>query len=156
MYVNETQGQQYIASAILYICYNCTQLTGMLSTVARHHQACQFKFHPTSVHTCSTCTRPAGSSPVLIVTGSADMFDYVAQDQHTCLKPSSLFLEQLLETNRPDVVPMFLNFALNQQACLVQLCNTRLPDTSVTDKLDHCPVCMSIKVASHQQICLNQ
>ena len=72
------------------VCCKCTCLTGMLGTVALEQQACLFKLHLASVHVCSTCTRP-------IATGSADIyltlriFDYMAQDQRTCLKPSSFF-----------------------------------------------------------------
>ena len=71
---------------------NCTQLTGMLGTVALDQWACLFKLHPTSVHVCSTfshlvaqASMPQGQQTYL----QLRMFDYVALDQHTSLKPSS-------------------------------------------------------------------
>ena len=77
------------------VCCNCTWLTGMLGTVALEQQACLFKLRPPSVHVCSTCTRPSvqsslpkGQQTYLTLR----MFDYVAQDLHTCLKPSGNFL----------------------------------------------------------------
>ena len=78
------------------VCYKCTQLTGLLSTVVLDLQACLFKFHPASVHVtvCSTCTRPA-AQPSLSQGQQTNlplrMFDYLAQDEHTCLKPSRFF-----------------------------------------------------------------
>ena len=50
------------------VCYNCTQLTGMLGTLALDQQACLFKLHPTSLHVCPTC---------VIATGSADIFTII-------------------------------------------------------------------------------
>ena len=41
------------------VCYNCTQLTGMLGTVALDKRACLFKLHSASVHVCSTFSQPA-------------------------------------------------------------------------------------------------
>ena len=35
------------------------------------------------------------------------MFDYVVQNRHTCLKPSSFFLQQLYETNSNHVFQLF-------------------------------------------------
>ena len=66
----------------------------MLGTVALEQQACLFMLHPASVHVCSTCTRPSAQS--LLPRGQMTnctlrMFDYVAQDQHTCLKASNFF-----------------------------------------------------------------
>ena len=75
-----------------YVCCNCTWLTGMLGTVALEQQACLFKLHPTSVHVCSTCTGPSAQSSLpqdQQTYFTLRMFDYVAQDQHTCLKPTS-------------------------------------------------------------------
>ena len=73
--------------------YNCTQLTGMLGTVAPDQQARLFKLHPASVHVCSICTRPAaqpslpqGQQTYLPIS----MFYYVAQGEHICLKTSSV------------------------------------------------------------------
>ena len=77
------------------VCCNCTWLTGMLGTVALEQQACLFMLHPASVHVCSTCTRPAAQTSLPQVHQTyltLRMFDYVAQDQHTCLKPSGFFL----------------------------------------------------------------
>ena len=80
------------------------------------------------------------------------MFSYVAQDQHTFLKLGSFFLLQLHKTSRPVAAPMSLNFALKQQACLLQL----HPTTWHAGYNCTLPACMSIRVASHQQICFNQ
>ena len=74
------------------VCYNCTQLSGMLGTVALDQRACLLKLHSASVHVCSTFTRPAAqaSLPQSQQTYSQlHLLDYVALDQHTCLKPSS-------------------------------------------------------------------
>ena len=76
------------------VCCNCTSLTGMLGTVAPDQQAWLFKLQPASVHVCSTCTRPSAQSS--LPQGQQTyltlrMFDYVAQDQQTCLKPSRFF-----------------------------------------------------------------
>ena len=64
----------------------------MLGTVALDQRKCLFKLQPTSVHVCSTFSRPAAQA--LLLQGQQTylplrMFDYVALDQHTCLKPSS-------------------------------------------------------------------
>ena len=83
------------------VCYNCTQLTGMLGTVALDQRAYLFKLHPSvcmSVPGCLFYFLPTSSTGI-IATGSADiplrMFDYVALDQHTCLKPSSYVCNSL-------------------------------------------------------------
>ena len=67
-----------------YNCYNCYQITGLLGTVALDQRVCLFKLHPTSVHVCSTFSRPAvqaslpqGQQTYLPLR----MFDYVAPDQ---------------------------------------------------------------------------
>ena len=70
------------------VCYNGTQLKGMLGTIVLDQQVCLFKLHPTSVHNCSTCTRPAAQSS--LPQGQQTylplrMLDYVAQNEHTCL-----------------------------------------------------------------------
>ena len=59
----------------------------MLCTIALVQQAC-----PVSVHVCSTFSRPAAQ--VSLPQGQQiylplSKFDYVALDQHTCLKPIS-------------------------------------------------------------------
>ena len=64
----------------------------MLGTVALDQRACLFKLHSTGVHVCSTFSRPAAQAS--LPQGQQTylplhMFDYVALDQHTCLKPSS-------------------------------------------------------------------
>ena len=64
----------------------------MLGTVALDQQACLFELHPASVHVCSTFSQPAAHSSLLQCPQTylpLCMFDYVALDQHTCLKPSS-------------------------------------------------------------------
>ena len=67
--------------------------THHILTVALEQQTCLFKLLPASVHVCSTCTRPSAQSS--LPQGQQTyltlrMFDYVAQDQHTFLKPSGL------------------------------------------------------------------
>ena len=64
----------------------------MLGTDALDQRACLFKLHPASVHVCSTSSELAAQAS--LVQGQQTylplrMFDYVALDQHTCLKPSS-------------------------------------------------------------------
>ena len=64
----------------------------MLGTVALDQRTCLFKLHQASVHVCSTFSRPAVQTP--LPQGQQTylplrMFDYVALDQHTCLKLSS-------------------------------------------------------------------
>ena len=64
----------------------------MLGTVALDQRACLFKLHPARVHVCSTFSRPAAQASLLQGQQTylpLRMFDYVALDQHTCLKPSS-------------------------------------------------------------------
>ena len=64
----------------------------MLGTVALDQQVCLFKLHPASVHVCSTFSRPAVQASLLQGQQTylpLRMFDYVALDQHTCLKSSS-------------------------------------------------------------------
>ena len=61
----------------------------MLGTVALDQL---FKLHPASVHVCSTFSRPAAQASLLQGQQTylpLRMFDYVALDQHKCLKPSS-------------------------------------------------------------------
>ena len=73
------------------VCYNCTQLTGMLSTVALDQRACLFKFYQASVHVCSIFPRPAAQETLPQVQQiylPLRMFDYLTLVQHTCLKPS--------------------------------------------------------------------
>ena len=63
----------------------------MLGTVALDQRACLFKLHLASVHVCFTFSLPAVQ--VSLPQGQQTylplrMFDYVAMDRHTCLKPS--------------------------------------------------------------------
>ena len=70
----------------------CFQLTGMLGTVALDQWACLFKLNPASVHACSTFSRPPAQASLPLGQQTylpLRMFDYVALDQHTCLKPST-------------------------------------------------------------------
>ena len=72
------------------VSYNCTRLIGRLGTAALAQQACLSKLHPASVHVCPSCTRRAvqpSLSQGQQTSLSLYLFDYVAQDQHTCLKP---------------------------------------------------------------------
>ena len=64
----------------------------MLGTVALDQRACLFKLHLAKVHVCSTFSQPAdhaslpqGQQTYLPLR----MFEYVALDQHICLKLSS-------------------------------------------------------------------
>ena len=64
----------------------------MLDTVAVDQRACLFKLHLASVHVCSTFSRPVAQASLLQGQQTylpLRMFDYVALDQHICLKPSS-------------------------------------------------------------------
>ena len=64
----------------------------MLGTVALDQRTCLFKLHSASEHFCSTFSQPAAQASVPPVQQTYlpfCMFDYVALDQHTCLKPSS-------------------------------------------------------------------
>ena len=71
----------YIALAKMYV------TMGMLGTVVLDQQVCLFKLQA-SVHIYSTCTRPA-DQPSLSQGQQTYLplrvFDYVAQNQHTCL-----------------------------------------------------------------------
>ena len=98
---NDTRGQQSCMLVTLHqqkcrtsnnVCYKWTQLTGMMGTVTLDQRACLFKLHLATVHLCSTFSQPAaqaslpqGQQTYLLLR----MFDYVALDQHICLKPSS-------------------------------------------------------------------
>ena len=64
----------------------------MLGSVALDQRACLFKLHLVNVHVCSTFSQPAAQAS--LPQGQQTylplhMFDYVALDQSTCLKPSS-------------------------------------------------------------------
>ena len=77
--------------------YNCTQLTGMLGTVALDQQARLFKLQQASVHVCSICTRPP-AQPSLPQGQQTQlpfcMFDSVAQGHaaHTCMSETKQFV----------------------------------------------------------------
>ena len=62
------------------------------------------------------------SNPAFIATGSADIFTIsmfdLAHMSETKTPGQQLYQQQLRETVRPVAVPMSLNFALKQQACL--------------------------------------
>ena len=58
------------------VCYNCTQLTGMLGTVALDKKACLSKLHLASVYVLFYFLPT--SSPGIIATGSADLFTHCA------------------------------------------------------------------------------
>ena len=108
----------------------------MLGTVAIDQQACLFKLHPASVHVRSTISRPAAQASLLQGQQTylpLRMFDYVALDQHTYLKPSSYVcnsftrLTVALKTNRhvccsctqpPGTSVIIL---IDQHACLLEL-----------------------------------
>ena len=128
----------------------------MLGTVALDQRACLFKLHPASVHVCSTFSWPAAKASLLQSQQTylpLRMIDYVALDQHTCLKPSSNvcnsftrlagMLEYPCFKRCFEPTGMLLAVAPDHLACRLQL--TR-------------PACMSVRVASTSRyvwICCN-
>ena len=65
----------------------------MLGPVALNQRAWMFKLHPASVHVCSTFSRPAAQASMpqgQQMYLPLHLFDYVALDQHKCLKPSNM------------------------------------------------------------------
>ena len=82
----------------------------MLGTVALDQGACLSKLHLASVHVCSTFSRPAAQASLLQGQQTylpLHMFDYVALDQHTCLKPSSYICNSFTRLAGMLLVPMF-------------------------------------------------
>ena len=112
--------------------YCCTGSSGMSVQVTFGQCACLFYFFPTS----SPTSLPQGQQIYLPLC----MFDYVALDQHTCLKPSNY------------VCNSFTRLAgMLQYQCFKQCFEptgscTRPPGTSVTVELDQ--ACISVRVAS--------
>ena len=121
----------------------------MLDAVALDQRECLFKLHPASGHVCSTFSRPAAQASVLQGQQTylpLRMFDYVALDQHTCLKPSSYVCNSF--TRLAGMLQYHvLNVVLNQQACLLQLHPTTWHDST---SMHVCWSCI------YHQICLNQ
>ena len=128
--------------------------TGMLGTFALDQWACLFKLHPVSVHVCSTFCHPAAQASLpqgLQTYLQLRMFDYVALDQHTCLKPSMYVcnsftrLADMLQypcINRClEITSMFVSVAPDHLARRLQLNSTSMHVWSS---------CI------YQQICLNQ
>ena len=112
----------------------------MLGTVALDQRACLFKLHPASVHVCSTFSRPAAQ--VSLLQGQQTnlplhMFDYVALDQHACLKPSSHVCNSFTRLAGMLQYPCFKR-CFEATGMFVHVCCscTRPPGTSVTIKLD--------------------
>ena len=115
----------------------------MLGTVALDQRVCLFKLHPASVHVCSTSSLPADQAS--LPQGQQTylplrMFDYVALDQHTCLKPSSYVCNSFTRLAGMLQYPCFKRWfvptsmfvavapdhlsrrlQLNQHACLLEL-----------------------------------
>ena len=117
----------------------------MLDTVALDQWACLFKLHQASVHVCSTFFRPAAQAS--LPQGQQTylplrMFDYMALDQHTCLKPISyvcnsfMILAGMLQypcfkhcfepagmfvAVAPDHLTRRLQLNSNQHTCLLEL-----------------------------------
>ena len=80
----------YIAPAIMYV--TIAPNYGDAGYCCTGSATCLFKLHYTSVHNCSTFFLPAAQAS--LPQGPQTylplrMFDYMALDQHTCLKPSS-------------------------------------------------------------------
>ena len=121
----------------------------MLDTVALNQRECLFKLHPASGHVCSSFSRPAAQASLLQGQQTylpLRMFDYVALDQHTCLKPSSYVCNSF--TRLAGMLQYHvLNVSLNQQACLLQLHPTTWHDST---SMHVCWSCI------YHQICLNQ
>ena len=126
----------------------------MLGTVALDQQACLFKLHQASVHVCSTFSQPAAQAS--LPQGQQTylplrMFDNVALDQHTCLKPSSYdcnsfrrlagMLQYQCFKHCFEPTGMFVAVAPDHLARRLQLHSTSMH------------VCYS---CIYQQICLNQ
>ena len=64
----------------------------MLGTFTLDQRACLFKLNTASVHVCSPLSQPAAQASLLQGQQTylpLPMFDYVALDQHTYLKPIS-------------------------------------------------------------------
>ena len=109
----------------------------MLCAVALDQQACLFKLHPASVHVCSTFSQPAAQTS--LPQGQQTylplhMFDYVALDQHTCLKPSNYICNSFMRLEGLLQYPcfkrcfkpagMFVAVAPDHLACRLQLNST--------------------------------
>ena len=123
----------------------------MLGTVILDQQACLFKLHLASVRVCSTFSQPAAQASLPQSQQTylpLRMFDYVALDQHTCLKPSSYVcnrftrLEGMLQyTCCFEPIGMFVAVAPDHLARRLQINST---------SMHVCKSCI------YQQICLNQ
>ena len=126
----------------------------MLGTVALDQRACLFKSHPASVYVCSNFSQPAAQAS--LQQGQQTylplrMFDFVALDQHTCLKPSSYvcnsftrlagMLQYPCFKHCFDSTGMSVAVAPDHLSRRLQLNSTRMH------------VCQS---CIYQQICLNQ
>ena len=109
-----------------------------------------FQLHPASVHVCSTfswqavqTSLPQGQQTYLPLR----MFDYVALDQHTRLKPSSCVCYSSTRLAGTLQYPCFkLSFWTNrhdQTTWHVNYNKTR-------------PACISVRLAFYQQMCLKQ
>ena len=112
----------------------------MLGTVVLDQRAYLFKLHPASVHVYSTFSRPAAQASLPQGQQTylpSRMFDYVALDQHTCLKPSSYVCNSYTRLSGMLQYPCFkrwhvycsctrppgmsVSIKLNQHACLLEL-----------------------------------
>ena len=101
------------------------------------------------MHVCSTFSQPAAQASLLQGQQTylpLRMFDYVALDQHTCLKPSSYVCNSFTRLAGKFQYHV-LNVDLNQQACLLQLHPTTWHDSP---SMHVCWSCI------YHQICLNQ
>ena len=111
----------------------------MLGTVALDQRGCLVKLHPASVHVCSTFSQPAAQASLLHGQQTylpLHMLDYVALDQHACLKLSSYVcnsfarLAGMLQYRcfKPCFEPtgMFVAVAPNRLARPVQLNSTSM------------------------------
>ena len=108
----------------------------MLGTIALDQRACLFKLHSASVHFCSTFSQPAAQTSLPQVQQTylpLRMFNYVTQDQHTCLKPSSYVCNSF---TRLAGMLQYLCFKRCFEPTHVCCSCTQPPGMSVTVKLD--------------------
>ena len=130
----------------------------MLGYVALNQRACLFKLYPAGVHVCSTFSQPTAQASLLQGQQTylpSRMFDYVALDQHTCLKSSSYFCNSFTRLAGMLQYPCF-------KRCFEPTGMFRPPGTSVTIKLKQhacllellLPADMFESVATDLQACL--
>ena len=125
----------------------------MLGTVVLDQQVCLFKLHPTSVHICSTSIRPA-AQPSLPqgrqIYHYACLIMWHRTSTHVC-NQAVFFCNSFTRLAGLLQHPCLLTL-LKQQTCLLQL----HPATWHVSYNCTLPACISVRIASHQQICFYQ